>query len=757
MNKLFTKTARRHLTHWFACLTLLAFPAIAQAFVIDSLEYKVTDEAKNEVALTAYAIGLSGDVTIPAEVEYEGVKYKVTSIGDHAFQYCIGLKTIDIPNSISSIGEYAFDYCEGLETINISPSSPIKRIENNTFSFCSSLTSITIPDSVTYIGSYAISSCAKLTEIIVPNSVTIINQFAFAYCGDLTSITLPNTIKTLELCLLEGCKSLSTFKIPDSVESIAAGVFDYCEGLTRIEIPSSVKSIGERAFFLCKNLSYVYIPKSVTKIYKGAFEGCNLDDAEHPENAIYCEVEEEPEGWDLFHDYDGGRLNLNVVWASSGATEQAFVIDNLKYKITDEEKREVSVSAYSTGLSGNVTIPAEVEYEGVKYKVTSIAKEGLHECAELTSIDIPNTVTSIGQKAFYECRKLNTVNMPDSLTSIEDEVFFFCTNLSYVSIPNSVTSIGGFAFAYCGKMDHIEIPNTVTSISGSAFGECTSLRLLEIPGSVKYIGSTAFYNCEYLTIIIEDTTSLVLDTGALSDVKMVLYKNKEEYLIDEPFIYGDNEKEHLIGYFGSDTAIAIPNTVKFIGESVFYRSGARTITIPNSVTYIGKNAFSFCTRLTSINIPESVTTIDTAAFSRCWNLTNVQIPKSVTRIGLNAFYDCEKLADDEYPKQAIYCDLKEKPEGWDITWNYFEYDGTLCHTFWNEKSSLQTNAPDITKIYASEGIIIIEGFTGDISVFNPAGQLILRRTTTDPYTEIAVKAGLYMVTAGENSGRVIVR
>lgn len=368
------------------------------------------------------------------------------------------------------------------------------------------------------------------------------------------------------------------------------------------------------------------------------------------------------------------------------AIAQAFVIDSLEYKVTDEAKNEVAVSTYTIGLSGDVTIPTEVEYEGVKYKVTSIGDHAFQYCIGLKTIDIPNSISSIGEYAFEYCEGLETINISPSspIKRIED-------------------------------------------------------------------------NCEYLTIIIEDTTSLVLDTGALSDVKMVLYKNKEEYLIDEPFIYGDNEKEHLIGYFGSDTAIAIPNTVKFIGESVFYRSGARTITIPNSVTYIGKNAFSFCTRLTSINIPESVTTIDTAAFSRCWNLTNVQIPKSVTRIGLNAFYDCEKLADDEYPKQAIYCDLKEKPEGWDITWNYFEYDGTLCHTFWNEKSSLQTNAPDITKIYASEGIIIIEGFTSDISVFNPAGQLILRRTTTDPYTEIAVKAGLYMVTAGENSGRVIVR
>lgn len=786
MRKIFTKTTRRHLAHWLVCLTLLALPAIAQAFVIDNLKYTITDEAKNEVSVSADATELIKNVTIPAEVEYEGVKYKVTSIakegfwtsfqltaidipnsittiGEFAFAYCEALKTIDIPNSVTFIGGHAFEDCIGLETINISPSCPIETIEENTFAGCTSLKSFRIPDSVTYIKSYAFHNCTEITEIIIPNSVKSFNMFSFAYCEKLTSITLPNHIKALDLCLFEGCKSLTSLTIPDSVVSIDAGAFDYCESLTRIVIPNSVKTIGERAFFLCTNLSYVYIPKSVSTIHKGAFEGCpKLEDPEHPENAIYCEVEEEPEDWVLFYSYEynglGSRMPLNVVWASAGTLGQTFVIDNLKYTITDDVKNGVSVSANSTELSGDVVIPAEVEYEGVKYTVTSIAQEGFQECAGLTSIDIPNTVTSIGRKAFYECRSLTTANIPDSITAIEGEVFFFCENLKSITIPSNVTSIGEFAFAYCSKLAQLEIPNSVTSIDGSAFGECVSLHLLEIPESVKHIGPTAFHDCEYLTIIIEDSTSLVLDEGALSDVKMVLYKNKEEYLIDEPFIYGDKEKEHLIGYFGTDSVITIPNTVKYIEENVFRRSKATSITIPNSVTYIGKNAFNFCSMLTSITIPNSVTSIDTEAFSYCKNLTNVQIPKSVAQIGANAFYGCEKLVDDEQPKQAIYCDLKEKPEGWDVTWNYFKYDGTLCHTFWNEKASLSTNAsPVITKIYASEGTIIIEGFTGDISVFNPAGQLILRRTIAEPYTEIPVVAGLYIVKAGETSERVIVR
>lgn len=51
----------------------------------------------------------------------------VTSIEDYAFQYCCGLTSVTIPDSMMNIGDNAFDQCIGL-------------------------TSVTIPDNVTSIG-----------------------------------------------------------------------------------------------------------------------------------------------------------------------------------------------------------------------------------------------------------------------------------------------------------------------------------------------------------------------------------------------------------------------------------------------------------------------------------------------------------------------------------------------------------------------------------------------------------------------------
>lgn len=53
-----------------------------------------------------------------------------------------------------------------------------------------------------------------------------------------------------------------------------------------------------------------------------------------------------------------------------------------------------------TILTGALTIPNSVTYNGTTYLVKSIGNWAFHYCNELTSISIPNSVTSIGDDAF---------------------------------------------------------------------------------------------------------------------------------------------------------------------------------------------------------------------------------------------------------------------------------------------------------------------------------------------------------------------
>ena len=52
-------------------------------------------------------------------MEYNGAICNVTIIGDKAFQYCYGLTSIVIPNSVTSIGYHAFNYCPAITSIEL--------------------------------------------------------------------------------------------------------------------------------------------------------------------------------------------------------------------------------------------------------------------------------------------------------------------------------------------------------------------------------------------------------------------------------------------------------------------------------------------------------------------------------------------------------------------------------------------------------------------------------------------------------------
>jgi hypothetical protein len=87
---------------------------------------------------------------------------------------------------VTSIGQFAFNYCTGLTSITI-PNS-VTQINPALFQGCSGLTSITIPNSVTSIEYGAFNNCTGLTSITIPNSVTKIESGAFARCPNLKTV-----------------------------------------------------------------------------------------------------------------------------------------------------------------------------------------------------------------------------------------------------------------------------------------------------------------------------------------------------------------------------------------------------------------------------------------------------------------------------------------------------------------------------------------------------------------------------------------
>lgn len=196
----------------FLSLTLLlSLPMLADKVEIDGINYELDAETNQATVIKKKSSSrYSGEIIIPESVRYEGIIYSVTSIGDDAFNACLNLTSVTIPNSVTNIGRGAFYGCSSITSVTI-PNS-VTRIEDFLFYRCSSLISLTIPNSVMSIGGYALSRCSSLTSVAIPNSVTSIKFYAFRECTGLTSITIPNSVTSIGIGVFENCSNLKVVR-----------------------------------------------------------------------------------------------------------------------------------------------------------------------------------------------------------------------------------------------------------------------------------------------------------------------------------------------------------------------------------------------------------------------------------------------------------------------------------------------------------------------------------------------------------------
>ena len=452
---------------------LLSLPMLAVEVKIDGINYELVAKAKQATVVKKSWGEYSGKIIIPESVEYEGINYNVTSIGNAAFCNCSDLTSVTIGENVTSIGKEAFDGCTSLMSVTIGES--VTSIGDEAFSNCKRLTSVIIPNSVTSIGKAAFSCCIGLTSVIIGNSVTRIGNFAFNTCTGLTSLTIgnsvtsigerafltcyrltsviiPNSVTSIEYDAFGCCSGLKSVTIGNSVTSIGASAFSQCNSLTSVTIPNSVKSIGNNAFYQCAGLTSISIPNSVTNIGIDAFEYCSgLTSVHISDIAAWCNI-------------DFGNDIANPLYY-----------------------------AHHLYLNGE-----EVKDLVIPNNVTSIRKYAFSDCFGLKSVTIGNSVASIGDNAFSDCSGLKSVTIGNSVTSIGGNAFSGCSGLSSVIIGNGVTSIGVSAFQGCNGLTSVSLPNSVTSIGGNAFSACSGLTSVTIGSGVRYIYGKAFSDCPEL-------------------------------------------------------------------------------------------------------------------------------------------------------------------------------------------------------------------------------------------------------------------
>ena len=152
---------------------------------------------------------------VPDEID----GYPVVAIEAGAFQFAPVTKVV-LPKTIKFIDSWAFDGCIHLDEI-------------------------TLPERLEYIGIYAFSGTAlEKIELNYPNISILPNTFDG--CDKLTDATL--NVKSIDTMAFFNCESLRNIAFGDSVEKISSQAFMNCGAIENINFPASLKAIGTGAF-----------------------------------------------------------------------------------------------------------------------------------------------------------------------------------------------------------------------------------------------------------------------------------------------------------------------------------------------------------------------------------------------------------------------------------------------------------------------------------------------------------------------------
>lgn len=634
-------------------------------FEQNGIYYNVLDPTNKTVEVTyrdTYYNSYSGQIDIPATVNYNGSIYNVTSIGNSAFRDCKDLIDVSLPKSINYIGEYAFRYSSGLQTLTCFATTP-PEVQSNSFNtYTNNATLRVLKLYINTYNTYAWSSFKSIEPIydydfeqdgLFYNIISKPDKTVEVTYRDTTYNSYSGSISVPSEVTYSGTENDTYIGFTFEVKSIGNHAFEGCTSLTSVSIPNSILSIKEKAFYNCEVLTNISIPSSLTSIGSAAFQGC-VSLTQLYFNSITCEDFTTPLSKNPFY-----GLNISSIIIGD---EVQKIPAYFAYRMTSLANISIGNSVLSIGnyafegctSLNNFTLPNTLK---------SIGSSTFYNCSSLTSVTIPRAVTSIGNSAFQGCSALTSLNydaiecygfysdsyhpfynLNISNISIGDEVqkipAYFAygfTKLTNLSIGNSVTSIGDFSFYNCSSLSSISLPNGLTAIGKSSFNSCTSLTSITIPKNVTSIGKNAFRSCSSL---------YELNFNAI---------NCDDCDSESPFgntyigtINVGDIVEKIPAYFATGLSalrnLNIGNSVKIIGKYAFQGCSSLTeVNFGNSIETIDNLSFFQCTGLKSLTLPNAVTTIGTSAFYGCSGLNKVVIPASVKTMGFRAFYYCNAI------------------------------------------------------------------------------------------------------------------
>ncbi len=328
-----------------------------------------------------------------------------------------------------------------------------------------------------------------------------------------------------------------------------------------------------------------------------------------------------------------------LFFVGSAAFAETVEIDGIYYNLSDT----AVVTEIPRNYSGELNIPATVEYNGQTYRVTAIKSYAFQNCSQLTAVTIPASVIDIDYPLFSNCENLETIVVAEENpvydsregcnAIIRKKGNVLVAGCKNTVIPYGVEEIFYKALAF-RSLTRIDIPNSVRILQPGVF-EGSGLTNIYIPASVTSLYDNPFRNCMSLTAIEVDEANSRYDSRNNCNAIIETRNNK---------------------LVTACRTTVINSSVTAFGSYVFaYRSELSSFEIPENITEIDTYAFGYCTGLDSIVIPDNVTFINNGAFYYCANMKTARIGKGIKKLGNWIFSSCYNLTD-------LYIEAENVPE-----------------------------------------------------------------------------------------------
>ncbi len=403
---------------------------------------------------------------------------EVTSIGNYAFADCENLVDADVPEQVTSIGNYAF---KGTSA-NITDISHVTSLGEGAFQDCLGVTSIIYPGEWTELTvEVVIDDDGNTKEESYPMPVMDnIPAYCFDGCVNLTDFSFADesAIYTIGTAAFRNT-SITEFTVPHSVTYLLNETFSGCEKLESVSFYNN--SLGtEHSVYSTRVYEYelqvfenVYTD-GIETLYASMFNGCTSLD-----NISLYDYNTAKTGFVTVSGTDtAGTFHLPTTFTQNKMSDDSSLFSNTlvtEVYINSDLERLGSYAFDGCSALTNVyfpTIEDEVEETVIVDSVLERFGEGaFRNCTSLEGFNyLPSTLNYIGTNTFYNCSSLASMDMSNTVVDhIYASAFEDCVSLSSVTLSRSTTAINTGAFKGCVSLDSIILPSSARTLQTGVF------------------------------------------------------------------------------------------------------------------------------------------------------------------------------------------------------------------------------------------------------------------------------------------------